>query len=510
MSATFRMKSPGRRKFVTVCINGTLVTLQLETGSDLTLIPKQIWDLIGKALATPTKCTVRYVVCTLWKHQGTVILRKQAFTTIPAVGKQKDHEPKPKKKGCTSSKLAYKSIKLADVVYYSIASGGRPKMTGKLDCSVTIKGVQPNGTCYLTSYTGLDVLSLGWINERQPLDQPLNAVCTETAADGCNTFTRILHPDNFVVATVTAEPDIGDANATWDLFCSWRTALVHSDRYTAIRKVKKGVRQKGRNSGHTGGQILIRGYEDCCPRWTQGQILCQTRGTNKTYLRRITLSEDCPRSIYHTVQALMRVLALTSILPRAENLKSLCLPGERQQLNDKYKTDRENLGSVNSAFYKIHVRSAEICAFADWQEIFGHIAHILMETTVLPSHYFQGHRTTDLPDSRIEGVKTPNYWLYPTTAAFYVDSVASLTSEQGVQAKLVVNSNMRSVRHPGLATLRYGGQHNSPIHLNRSVYTMRKWAAAVFKQYHMDIGLKQLFFFEKRFELDITIQHVLN
>ncbi|GAA53105.1 hypothetical protein CLF_109535 [Clonorchis sinensis] len=112
MTATFRMKSPSRRKFVTVCINGTQVTPQLDTGSDLTLISKQTWDMIGRPLVEHTKCIVRN------------------------------------------------------------ASGGSLKLTGKLNCSVTFKGIHLNGTCYLANYTGLDLLGLDQINEPQLLDHP--------------------------------------------------------------------------------------------------------------------------------------------------------------------------------------------------------------------------------------------------------------------------------------------------------------------------------------------------
>ncbi|KER28725.1 hypothetical protein T265_04513 [Opisthorchis viverrini] len=147
MTATFRMKSPGRRKFVTLCINGTPVTLQLDTGSDLTLISKRTWNEIGRPPVEPTKCIV---------HN---------------------------------------------------ASGGSLKLTGKLNCAVTFKEIHLNGTCYLTNYTGLDLLGLDWINELQLLDEPLNAVCDETTANGPDTFTRTSRPDDFVVATVTAKPE---------------------------------------------------------------------------------------------------------------------------------------------------------------------------------------------------------------------------------------------------------------------------------------------------------------
>ncbi|KAG5449585.1 Mitochondrial pyruvate carrier 2 [Clonorchis sinensis] len=55
----------------------------------------------------------------------------------------------------------------------------------------------------------------------------------------------------------------------------------------------------------------------------------------------------------------MRILALASILPRAENLKSsaapffhLCLSGERQPLSDKNKTDQGNLGESLDPVYQ--------------------------------------------------------------------------------------------------------------------------------------------------------------
>ncbi|GAA47695.1 hypothetical protein CLF_100687 [Clonorchis sinensis] len=208
MTATFRMKSPGRRKFVTVCINATPVTLQLDAGSDLTEFKTNL-GCNWKA-TSGTQCIVRN------------------------------------------------------------APGGSLKLTGNLDSSVTLKGIQLSGTSYLTNYTDLDLLGLDWINELQLLDQPLNAVCNETPADGCNTFTRTPHPDDFVVATVTAKPEtrgnICDAAAI-QLLASGTSNLLnsvdfgescqqlamfylqaepfslqsqlHADRSTAMWKVKK-------------------------------------------------------------------------------------------------------------------------------------------------------------------------------------------------------------------------------------------------------------------------------
>ncbi|KER24112.1 hypothetical protein T265_08154 [Opisthorchis viverrini] len=251
VTATFRMKSPGRRKFVTLCINGTPVTLQLDTGSDLTLISKRTWNEIGRPPVEPTKCIVRN------------------------------------------------------------ASGGSLKLTGKLNCSVTFKGIHLSGTCYLTNYTGLDLLGLDWINELQLLDEPLNAVCDETTANGPDTFTRTSRPDDFVVATVAAKPEtrwsIRDT-ATIQLLASGSgspltsvqfgepsqqpatfhprsepfslQSQVQADRPTAIRKVKEVGPAEGTPQQSHRDQPPIQIYEECSPRWTQGRR-CQTRGTRK-------------------------------------------------------------------------------------------------------------------------------------------------------------------------------------------------------------------------------------
>ncbi|KER22688.1 hypothetical protein T265_09277 [Opisthorchis viverrini] len=174
MTAIFRMKAPGRRKFVTLCINDTPVTLQLDTGFDRTLISKRTRNVIGRPPVEPIKCTVRN------------------------------------------------------------ASGGSLKLTGKLKFSVTFKGVQLNGTCYLTNYTGLDLLGLDWINELQLLDKPLNAVCDETTANCSDTFTRTSPSDDFVVATVTTKPEtrwsIRDA-ATIQLLASGSGSPLNSVKF---------------------------------------------------------------------------------------------------------------------------------------------------------------------------------------------------------------------------------------------------------------------------------------
>ncbi|GAA37717.1 hypothetical protein CLF_103392 [Clonorchis sinensis] len=161
MTATFRMKSPGRRKFITMCINGTLVTLQLDTALDLTLLSKRTCGEIGRPPVEQTKCIV------------------------PA------------------------------------APGGSLKLIGKLNCSVKFEGIQLNGNCRLTNYTGLNLLGVDWTYALQLLYQLLNAVCSETAADGCNKSTRAPPPDYVVVGTVTAKPE-----TTQRLFKSWSPAPV--------------------------------------------------------------------------------------------------------------------------------------------------------------------------------------------------------------------------------------------------------------------------------------------
>ncbi|GAA49455.1 hypothetical protein CLF_103086, partial [Clonorchis sinensis] len=152
MAAIVRMKPPCRRKFVRTYINGTPVALQLDTGSNLTLISKQTLDAIERPPVKHTKCT-----------------------------------------GCNACSGSLKP--------------GRWAVP------------QLNDTCYLTSYTHLDLLGLNWINEPHTLDQPLNAVCGETSVDGCNMFTGTPDPDVFAVATVTTKPE-----ARWSICV---TAAIH-------------------------------------------------------------------------------------------------------------------------------------------------------------------------------------------------------------------------------------------------------------------------------------------
>ncbi|GAA54268.1 histone H3.2 [Clonorchis sinensis] len=134
------------------------------------------------------------------------------------------------------------------------ASGVGAKLTGKLNCSATFKGIKLSGTCYPTNYTDLDPKHLDWIND-------------------CDTFTGTLHLGDFLVATVAAKTgatgSIRDAAAIqllasgtsnplnsvhFDEACQRPAMLhsrsapfslqfqVHADHRTSIQNVKKGGR----------------------------------------------------------------------------------------------------------------------------------------------------------------------------------------------------------------------------------------------------------------------------
>ena len=122
ITATFQVNFTHRRKFLTVMINNTWIRLQLDTGSDLTLISKQTWQQLGQPTLHPTTHTARN------------------------------------------------------------ASGGKLKLVGELDCSVIFNDVHYAGSCYVTDCPGLDLLGLDWIEGLKLFDKPLNAVCNKTTA----------------------------------------------------------------------------------------------------------------------------------------------------------------------------------------------------------------------------------------------------------------------------------------------------------------------------------------
>ncbi|VDN14998.1 unnamed protein product [Dibothriocephalus latus] len=98
--ATFQTEFEARRKYLTVTINGKPVRLELDTATDISLITKHTWQMIGRP---------------------------------PMI---------------TSDKKAMN------------VSGEFLRLMGELECDVSFKGTKFKGTCYFTSRPELDLISL--------------------------------------------------------------------------------------------------------------------------------------------------------------------------------------------------------------------------------------------------------------------------------------------------------------------------------------------------------------
>ncbi|KAG5450137.1 hypothetical protein CSKR_112663, partial [Clonorchis sinensis] len=111
-------------------------------------------------------------------------------------------------------------------------------------------------------------------------------------------------------------------------------------------------------------------YETRLVAWPTGFSPLTQQTHSGDMVRRFLSSERSPSLgklflvlVQNTISHLFtQVLALAHILPRAENLRSsatpffhLCLSGERQLLNDKNKTDPENLGeSLDPVYHSVN------------------------------------------------------------------------------------------------------------------------------------------------------------
>ncbi|VDN10299.1 unnamed protein product [Dibothriocephalus latus] len=115
--ATFQTEFEARRKYLTVTINGKPVHLQLDPASDISLISKRTWHMIGLS---------------------------------PMITLDK------------------KSMNI---------SGGFLRLTGEPECDVSFEGTQFKETCYLTNRPKLNLIGLDWIRKLGLLELPLNRIC---------------------------------------------------------------------------------------------------------------------------------------------------------------------------------------------------------------------------------------------------------------------------------------------------------------------------------------------
>ncbi|CAH8637620.1 unnamed protein product [Dicrocoelium dendriticum] len=117
ITATFKVDGASKRKYTIVKINGFQVKLQIDMASDITLISRDTWCMLGR----PTLI-------------------------------QSDHTARN-------------------------ASGGTVKLLGELNCLVNFRNKQIQTTCFVTDQPGLDLLGLDWMDELKLLDQSVNIIC---------------------------------------------------------------------------------------------------------------------------------------------------------------------------------------------------------------------------------------------------------------------------------------------------------------------------------------------
>ncbi|CAH8442528.1 unnamed protein product [Schistosoma rodhaini] len=106
-----------KRRYVELVVNGVHVRLQLDTASDITLISKRTWNLIGCPQVLPTEHTARN------------------------------------------------------------ASGDILKLVGIIKCSVEFRDNYFTGNCYLTNRHDLDLIGIDWIDKINLWDVPLSEIC---------------------------------------------------------------------------------------------------------------------------------------------------------------------------------------------------------------------------------------------------------------------------------------------------------------------------------------------
>ncbi|CAH8629424.1 unnamed protein product [Schistosoma rodhaini] len=115
--AAFQTDYDIRRKYVTIQINDIAVRLQIDTASDITLVSRETYNLLGKPPMKPSKKTAKN------------------------------------------------------------ASGGVLKLVGELQCEFSFNGNNCKGVCYLTERPNLDLLGLDMLEKLGLMDIPINSVC---------------------------------------------------------------------------------------------------------------------------------------------------------------------------------------------------------------------------------------------------------------------------------------------------------------------------------------------
>ncbi|XP_062700691.1 uncharacterized protein LOC115255269 [Aedes albopictus] len=134
-----------RRKFLTVDINGSQATLQMNTASDIIIILQKVWR---KNLGSPS------------------------LTTTTRTAKT--------------------------------ASGNQLHLLGELQCSVTVGGVTKNATFHVTK-NGINLFGLDWIKLFELWDTPLSSICNQVQAtsDHINQVVRTTGAERYGIDSPT-------------------------------------------------------------------------------------------------------------------------------------------------------------------------------------------------------------------------------------------------------------------------------------------------------------------
>lgn len=116
------------RKFITVKINNYPVKIQIDTGSDISIISQEVWQIIGKPATT---------------------------TTI--------HSAKN-------------------------ASGDILQLTSQFDCNITLNTETITATCYVSNIKNLNLMGIDWIEAFGLWDVPISTLCNQIKNKTDNSF----------------------------------------------------------------------------------------------------------------------------------------------------------------------------------------------------------------------------------------------------------------------------------------------------------------------------------
>lgn len=211
--AAFQTDYDIRRKYVTIQINGIAVRLQIDTASDITLVSRETYNLLGKPPMKPSKKTAKNV------------------------------------------------------------SGGVLKLVGELQCEFSFNGNSCKGVCYLTERPNLDLLGLDMLEKLGLMDIPINSVCNvscpslDTTSYAKKTGKKVPEIRSVAAAAIRNTPvSSGEVRKDFSAFCQQngirhiRTPPFHPQSNGQVERFVgtfKNALKKSRGEGDT-EEILER------------------------------------------------------------------------------------------------------------------------------------------------------------------------------------------------------------------------------------------------------------